>query len=125
MEHTGNKKSEGRLMVASPCGHRIVQALASPRPTQRVNDSYFPSLLWDGSWLTSSGPHAPTPATAMYFWCAQRDELFHVSQNMGLPVLKSGQSQANGDDKSFYVLIASQESLTNASMHYAFEGQMQ
>lgn len=96
------------------------------RPGQlRVDDSYFPSSPWDGSWLTSSGPHAPTPATAMYFWRAQCDELFQVSQNMGLPVLKSGQFQANGDDKSFYVLTASQESLTNASMHYAFEGQMQ
>ena len=67
MEHTGDKKSEARMMVASPCGHRIDQELALPRPTERVNDSYLLSLPWDGSWLTSSGPHAPTPATAMYF----------------------------------------------------------
>ena len=73
-------------------------------------------------------PMLPTPVTVMYFWCAPGDKLFQlaqywqVSQNMGLPVLKSGQSQANGDDQSFYVLTASQESLTNASMHCAFEG---
>lgn len=77
-------KADGCLSMCQ----RIDQALASPRPTQRVNESYFPSSLWDGSWLTSSSPHAPTPATAMYFWCAQHDELFQVSQNMGLPVLK-------------------------------------